>query len=98
MNIKLEFNSLDELEKFCANFIRGSDDKESSAWNPVTIDDLELSIRTSNCLKAEGIHTVDQLLQLSEQQLLRTPNIGNRSLKEIGGKLARAGHYLEGKD
>jgi DNA-directed RNA polymerase subunit alpha len=51
------------------------------------VDDLELTVR-SNCLKAENIYFIGDLIQRSETELLRTPNLGRKSLKEIKDVLA----------
>jgi len=47
------------------------------------IDDLELTVRSMNCLKAEGIYTVGELIKWKERELLKTPNLGKKSLTEI---------------
>jgi len=47
------------------------------------IDDLELTVRSMNCLKAEGIYTVGELIKWKERELLKTPNLGKKSLREI---------------
>ncbi len=57
------------------------------------IDDLELTVRSANCLKAESIHYVGDLVQRTETELLKTPNLGRKSLNEI--KETLAGHGLE---
>lgn len=56
------------------------------------IDDLELTVRSTNCLKAEDIHYVGDLVQRTEVELLKTPNLGRKSLTEI--KLILASHGL----
>lgn len=48
-----------------------------------TVDDLELTVRSANCLKAENIHYIGDLIQRSESELLKTPNLGKKSLAEI---------------
>ena len=48
-----------------------------------SIDDLLLTVRSTHCLKAEKIETVSQLLKLSANMLLKTPNLGRKSLDEI---------------
>jgi hypothetical protein len=45
--------------------------------------DLELTVRSANCLKAEDIYTVEELIKWSERELRKTPNLGKKSLKEI---------------
>lgn len=56
------------------------------------VDELELTVRSANCLKAEGIERVGDLVQRTETDLLRTPNLGKKSLTEI--KTVLAGHGL----
>jgi DNA-directed RNA polymerase subunit alpha len=55
------------------------------------IDDLELTVRSANCLKAENIHYVGDLVQRTEVELLKTPNLGKKSLTEIKDVLANLG-------
>lgn len=52
------------------------------------VDDLELTPRSSNCLKAQSIHYIGDLIQYTEADLLRTPNLGRKSLNEIKQVLA----------
>jgi len=52
------------------------------------VDDLELTVRSANCLKAENIHYIGDLIQRSENELLKTPNLGKKSLTEIKDVLA----------
>lgn len=52
------------------------------------IDDLELTVRSTNCLKAENIYFVGDLVQRSENELMKTPNLGKKSLTEIQEVLA----------
>lgn len=58
------------------------------------IDDLELTVRSANCLKAETIHYVGDLVQRTEVELLKTPNLGKKSLTEIKEVLASHGLSL----
>ena len=53
------------------------------------VDDLELTVRSANCLKAEAIHYIGDLVQRTEADLLRTPNLGKKSLSEIKDVLAQ---------
>ena len=52
------------------------------------VDELELSVRSANCLKAENINYIGDLVQRTEVELLRTPNLGKKSLTEIKEVLA----------
>ncbi len=67
------------------------DSKESHQFDPVLlrpVDDLELTVRSANCLKAENIFFIGDLVQKSENELLKTPNLGKKSLTEIKDVLA----------
>lgn len=59
-----------------------------------SVDDLELTVRSANCLKAENIHLIGDLVQKTEQELLKTPNLGKKSLTEIKDVLASRGFTL----
>lgn len=52
------------------------------------VDDLELTVRSANCLKVENIYYIGDLIQRTEAELLRTPNLGRKSLNEIKEVLA----------
>ncbi|MFA7685025.1 MAG: DNA-directed RNA polymerase subunit alpha C-terminal domain-containing protein, partial [Syntrophales bacterium] len=54
-------------------------------------DDLELSVRSSNCLKNAGIHLIGELVQRTEPEMLKTKNFGRKSLNEIKEILAEMG-------
>lgn len=58
------------------------------------VDDLELTVRAANCLKAENIYYIGDLVQCSESDLLKTPNLGKKSLLEIKSVLAHRGLSL----
>ena len=55
------------------------------------VDDLELTVRSANCLKAENIYYIGDLIQRTETELLKTPNLGRKSLNEIKEVLASRG-------
>ena len=61
------------------------------------VDDLELTVRSANCLKAEAIMYIGDLIQRTETELLRTPNLGKKSLNEIKDVLASRGLSLGGR-
>ncbi len=58
------------------------------------VDELELTVRSANCLKAENIYHIGDLVQRTEVELLRTPNLGKKSLTEIKDTLASHGLSL----
>ena len=58
------------------------------------VDDLELTVRSANCLKAEQIYYIGDLIQCTEVELLKTPNLGKKSLTEIKSVLATKGLSL----
>lgn len=58
------------------------------------VDDLELTVRSANCLKAENIYYIGDLIQRTENELLKTPNLGRKSLNEIKEVLASRGLSL----
>jgi DNA-directed RNA polymerase subunit alpha len=58
------------------------------------VDDLELTVRSANCLKAENIYLIGDLIQRTEVELLKTPNLGKKSLTEIKDVLATRGLSL----
>lgn len=61
------------------------------------VDDLELTVRSANCLKAEDIYYIGDLIQRTETELLKTPNLGRKSLTEIKEVLAAKGLTLGSK-
>lgn len=70
---------------------------EKPEFDPIllrAVDDLELTVRSANCLKAEAIHYIGDLVQRTEVELLKTPNLGKKSLTEIKDVLASRGLSL----
>jgi DNA-directed RNA polymerase alpha subunit len=59
-----------------------------------SVDDLELTVRSANCLKADNIYYIGDLIQRTENELLKTPNLGRKSLNEIKEMLAQRGLTL----
>ncbi|WP_343154710.1 DNA-directed RNA polymerase subunit alpha [Buchnera aphidicola (Pseudoregma panicola)] len=58
------------------------------------VDDLELTVRSANCLKSESVHYIGDLIQKTEVELLKTPNLGKKSLTEIKDVLASRNLFL----
>jgi len=71
--------------------------RASAQFDPILlrpVDELELTVRSANCLKAENIYYIGDLIQRSENELLKTPNLGRKSLNEIKEVLASRGLTL----
>jgi DNA-directed RNA polymerase subunit alpha len=69
----------------------------SQSFDPILlrpVDELELTVRSANCLKAENIYYIGDLIQRTETELLKTPNLGRKSLNEIKEVLASRGLTL----
>ena len=82
-----------DLESEAQTTAQEADDEvDSILLRPV--DDLELTVRSANCLKAENIYYIGDLVQRTEVELLKTPNLGKKSLTEIKDVLASRGLSL----
>jgi DNA-directed RNA polymerase subunit alpha len=81
-----------ELSAFDAPAQRASQQFDPILLRPV--DELELTVRSANCLKAENIYYIGDLIQRTENELLKTPNLGRKSLNEIKEVLASRGLTL----
>ena len=76
---------------------RATSEMEDEGIDPLllrAVDDLELTVRSANCLKAENIYFIGDLIQRTEVELLKTPNLGKKSLTEIKDVLANRGLSL----
>src|ERR1700674_482468 len=74
-----------------------SEEPKSPQVDPILlqpVDDLELTVRSANCLKAENIYYIGDLIQSTETEILQTPNLGRKSLNEIKEVLASKGLTL----
>jgi DNA-directed RNA polymerase subunit alpha len=59
------------------------------------VEDLELTVRSYNCLKREGVDTIGQLATMTEEELMNIRNLGMKSVDEIRSKLIEYGYQLE---
>ena len=75
-----------------------SDDKSQSKVLEMTIEELDLSVRSFNCLKRAGINTVKDLLSKSEEDMMKVRNLGRKSLEEVIWKMASLGFNLRKDD
>ena len=86
------FRSFEEPKKPAAD-----EGKPELPFNPALlkkVDELELSVRSANCLKNDNIIYIGDLVQKTEAEMLRTPNFGRKSLNEIKEVLAGMGLHL----
>ena len=85
-----------DFEKVHEQIVDEEEVKEEE-FDPVLlrpVDDLDLTVRSANCLKAENIFYIGDLIQRTEVELLKTPNLGKKSLTEIKDVLAVKGLSL----
>ena len=74
------------------------DDKGKEKVLEMTIEELDLSVRSFNCLKRAGINTVEDLLNKSEEDMMKVRNLGRKSLEEVIWKMASLGFNLRKDD
>ena len=86
-------SDVDEMEFM----IEKDEDRKVKALE-MTIEDLELSVRSFNCLKRASINTVEELTQRSEEDMMKVRNLGRKSLEEVIWKLAQLGYSLRKDD
>ena len=73
-------------------------DNEKEKVLDLTIDELDLSVRSFNCLKRAGINTVEDLINKSEEDMMKVRNLGRKSLEEVIAKLNSFGFTLKNDD
>jgi DNA-directed RNA polymerase subunit alpha len=88
-----EFTKLDDVVK---NFqlVKEEAKPEENKYQDMMIEELDLSVRSNNCLKRAGISTVMELTQKSEDEMMKVRNLGKKSLKEVKEKLAEYGLHF----
>ena len=74
------------------------DDKGKEKVLEMTIEELDLSVRSFNCLKRAGINTVEDLISKSEEDMMKVRNLGRKSLEEVVFKLDTLGFSLRKED
>ena len=74
------------------------EDDEKEKVMEMTIEELDLSVRSYNCLKRAGINTVEELTQKNEEEMMKVRNLGKKSLEEVQKKLEALGLGLKPKD
>ncbi|PUU88563.1 DNA-directed RNA polymerase subunit alpha [Halanaerobium sp.] len=84
-HLELFINLTDEIEE--VEIMVEVEEEEKDKILDTTIEELELSVRSSNCLKRAGINTVEELVDKTEDDLMKVRNLGKKSLQEIKDKL-----------
>ncbi|NBC49544.1 MAG: DNA-directed RNA polymerase subunit alpha [Gammaproteobacteria bacterium] len=92
-----QLSSFVDLDQSGPRELAGDERPKEPAYDPILVrpvDELELTVRSANCLKAENIYLIGDLIQRTEVELLKTPNLGKKSLTEIKDVLATRGLSL----
>lgn len=92
-HMKLFIDLTDEVGDVEIMVEKDEDEKEKVL--DMTIEELDLTVRSFNCLKRAGINTVSELVQHSEEDMMKVRNLGRKSLTEVQQKLAALGHSLK---
>ncbi len=92
------FLNLTEGVSDTASIMAEKNDSEKEKALDLTIDELDLSVRSFNCLKRAGINTVEDLTNKSEEDMMKVRNLGRKSLEEVIAKLASFGFSLKKDD
>ncbi len=88
----MPFAGLDLEESFTVQQAQVEDGQKP---NTMMIEDLDLSVRSYNCLKRAGIQTVDELTQKTEDEMMHVKNLGKKSLKEVKEKMYQLGLFFK---
>jgi DNA-directed RNA polymerase subunit alpha len=91
------FVGLTEEAKDAEIMVEKEEDKKEKVME-MTIEELDLSVRSYNCLKRAGINTVQELTQKTEEDMMKVRNLGRKSLEEVQSKLAELGLSLRKED
>lgn len=91
------FTDLTETGKDMEIMVEREEEEEASVLD-MTIEELDLSVRSYNCLKRAGVNTVEELIQKTEEDMMKVRNLGRKSLEEVQSKLASLGLALRPKD
>jgi len=74
------------------------EDDQKERMLEMSIEDLDLTVRSYNCLKRAGINTVEELIQRTEEEMMKVRNLGRKTLEEVIQKLAALGFSLKKKE
>ena len=95
-HLKLFIDLSDEAS--IAEILVEKDDKGKEKLLEMTIEELDLSVRSFNCLKRAGINTVDDLINKSEEEMMKVRNLGKKSFDEVKEKLQSLGFNLSSEE
>ena len=95
-HVHLFVNLIDDMKS--REILICQDDEKINKKLEMSIEELDLSVRSYNCLKRAGIHTVEDLTKKTEDDMLKVRNLGKKSLEEVINKLHDLGFELRGKD
>ena len=85
-------------ETYSTEIMGEKDEKGKEKVLEMTIEELDLSVRSFNCLKRAGINTVEDLINKTEDDMMKVRNLGRKSLEEVIGKLNALGFSLQSDD
>jgi DNA-directed RNA polymerase subunit alpha len=85
-------------ESSIAEIMVEKDDKGKEKLLEMTIEELDLSVRSFNCLKRAGINTVEDLISKSEEEMMKVRNLGKKSFEEVKEKLASLGFQFSSEE
>lgn len=91
------FTNLTDHVKGVEIMVEKEEDKKEKILE-MTIEELDLSVRSYNCLKRAGINTVDELVQRNEEEMMKVRNLGRKSLEEVQQKLSGLGLTLRNSE
>lgn len=92
-----QFVALTEHVRDVEIMVEPEEDKKEKVLE-ITIEELDLSVRSYNCLKRAGINTVEELIKRNEEEMMKVRNLGRKSLEEVEQKLAALGLSLRVDD
>ena len=92
-HLNLFIDLSDEAKKL--DVMKDRDEVVKAQVLEMTIEELDMSVRAFNCLKRAGIHTVEDLINRSEEDMIKVRNLGKKSLEEVIQKLQSVGFELK---
>ena len=93
-----KFLTIGQKDLDSINLVKDKETPSEDKFEDLTVEDLDLSVRSYNCLKRAGIATVAELTQKTEAEMMKVRNLGRKSLKEVKDKLEEKGlSFKDGK-